>query len=104
MKILLRYINRYDYNNMMIEIFDENYFIDIDKVQEIISLPGTVSGDSEQNMSIVKFELVKTMIDVIMSENEVVDTTLGAHSVKDMSLPFKFAFNTLFANKIITKF
>lgn len=87
----------------MIEVLGENYYIDIDKVQEIISIEDKTSGDSEQNISLVKFELVKTMIDVIMTENEDVDSNLGVHGLKDISIPFKIAFNTLLFHKILRK-
>jgi len=92
----------YDFD-IMIEVLGENYYIDIERVQEIISIEDKTSGDSEQNISLVKFELVKTMIDVIMSENEEVDSNLGAVSLKDISIPFKIAFNTLLYHKILKR-
>lgn len=87
----------------MIEIFGENYYIDIDRVQEIITIPELNTGNTEQNISLVKFELLKTMIDVIMTENEEIDTNLGIKGLKGLSLPFKLAFNTLLFHKIIRK-
>jgi len=47
--------------------------------------------------------LVKTLIDVVMTENEEVDTNLGVKGTKDLSIPFKLAFNTLLFHKIIRK-
>jgi len=88
----------------MIEVFGENYYIDIERVQDIIALPDKQSGETEQNISLVKFELVKTLIDVVMSENEEVDNNLGVKGTKDLSIPFKLAFNTLLFHKIIIKF
>jgi len=67
----------------MIEVFGEHYYVDIEKVQDIISLPDKQSGETEQNISLVKFELVKTLIDVVMTENEEVDTNLGVKGTKD---------------------
>ena len=87
----------------MIEVLGENYYIDIDRVQDIIAIYEKTTGDTEQNISIVKFELVKTMIDVIMTENEDVDSNLGRHGLKDISIPFKIAFNTLLFHKILKK-
>lgn len=87
----------------MIEIFGEHYYVDIEKVQDIISLPDKQSGETEQNISLVKFELVKTLIDVLMTEGEDVDNNLGAKATKDLSIPFKLAFNTLLFHKIIRK-
>lgn len=87
----------------MINVLGEHYYIDIERVQEIIALPDNGSGDTEQNISLVKFELVKTMIDVVMTENEDVDNNLGMKGTKDLSIPFKIAFNTLLFHKIIIK-
>jgi hypothetical protein len=36
-----------------------------------------------------------------LTEREEMDENLGIHSAKNLSLPFKFAFNTLLMNKII---
>ena len=87
----------------MINVLGEHYYIDIERVQEIIALPDNGSGDTEQNISLVKFELVKTMIDVVMTENEDVDNNLGMKGTKDLSIPFKIAFNTLLINHILKK-
>jgi hypothetical protein len=43
------------------------------------------------------------MVDVIMTENEDVDSNLGRHGLKDISIPFKIAFNTLLFHKILRK-
>ena len=87
----------------MIEVFGEHYYVDIEKAQEIISLPDKTSGETEQSMSLIKLELVKTMVDVIMTENEEIDSKLGNKGLKDLSIPFKIAFNTLLFHKIIRK-
>ena len=88
----------------MIEVFGEHYYVDIEKVHDIISLPDKQSWETEQNISLVKFELVKTLIDVVMTENEDVDTNLGAKGTKDLSIPFKLAFNSLLNKKLINKY
>jgi hypothetical protein len=87
--------------NNMITILGEQYYIDIEKVQDVISLPEKTTGDTEQNMSLVKFELVKTMIDVLMTENEEVDENLGLKGTLNLSMPFKLAFNTLLVHGIL---
>jgi hypothetical protein len=88
----------------MIEVFGEHYFIDIDKIEQFINIPKTepVSGDTnEQHISVVKYEVVKTMIEVIMGEDEEFDDNLGLKSAKGSSLPFKLAFNTMLKHKLI---
>lgn len=85
----------------MMKIFNEHYYFDIDRVQEIVSLPDVASGDTEQSMSIVKFEIVKAMIDTIMTEEIEVDEQLGKAGLNQLPVPFKFAFNTLLYHNII---
>jgi hypothetical protein len=41
------------------------------------------------------------LIDVILTEREDLDEGLGAHAGKDLSIPFKIAFNTLLINNIL---
>ena len=43
------------------------------------------------------------MVDVLLSESEDVDETLGPKS-SEISIPFKLAFNTLINKKIINKY
>lgn len=86
----------------MLKILGENYYIDIDKIDEYVTL--SVSKETGENhISIVKFELVKTMIDVIMSEVEPVDEALGNKS-SEITIPFKVAFNTLLNKKMINQY
>jgi hypothetical protein len=86
----------------MIKILNENYYIDLDKIEEAVNLP-PLSGSSEQHISVVKYDMIKLMVDVIMSETEEVDETLGQKS-SELTIPFKLAFNTLLNKKIINKY
>ncbi len=89
----------------MIKIFNENYYIDLDVIQKMSTFESTddsVSGSSEQHISVVKYEMIKLMLDVLLSENEEVDEKLGLNS--SHSIPFKLAFNTLLNNHIINKY
>lgn len=85
----------------MIKILGEQYYIDINQVQETITIPNLTTGDTEQNVSIVKFELIKTMIDVLMTESEEIDENLGVKGINGLSMPFKLAFNTLLVHGIL---
>ena len=88
----------------MIPIWDENYFIDLDKVEEFIDLTSVVNEElsgntSEQKINLVKFEMVKLMLDVIMSEQSESDEKLGLKN-SELSIPFRLAFNSLLYKKI----
>ena len=85
----------------MLKFLGEHYFIDIEKVNDITIMKNIGTGDTEPNISLVKFELVKTMIDVVMTENEEVDDNLGIKGSNNLSLPFKLAFNTLLTHGIL---
>jgi hypothetical protein len=92
----------------MIPIWDENYFIDLDKVEEFIDLTSVVNEElsgntSEQKINLVKFEMVKLMLDVIMSEQSESDEKLGLKN-SELSIPFRLAFNSLLYKKIITSY
>jgi hypothetical protein len=86
----------------MLKILGENYYIDIDKLDEYVNIPN-MSGGVDNHISVVKFETIKAMIDVILTENEPVDETLGNKST-EITIPFKIAFNTLLNKKIINKY
>ena len=87
----------------MLNIFGEPYHIDFDKIENLISIKQTDTGDTEQNVSIVKFELIKTMLDVVLSESGEIDEKMGLKGSNDLTIPFKIAFNTLLMKKIINK-
>ena len=85
----------------MLNIFGETYHIDFDKIENLISIKQTDTGDTEQNVSIVKFELIKTMLDVVLSESGEIDEKMGLKGSNDLTIPFKIAFNTLLRYEII---
>jgi hypothetical protein len=83
----------------MIKVLGQLYYLDFEKIDSLITIIST--GDTESNVSIVKFELVKTMIDVIMSESEDVDDMMGLKGSNSLSIPFKIAYNTLLRYEIL---
>jgi hypothetical protein len=88
----------------MLKVLNEHYYLDIDAMENYINIPPStdvVSGDT--HISVVKYEMVKTMVEILMTESEEVDETLGQKS-SSLSIPFKLAFNTLINKKIINKY
>ncbi len=65
---------------------------------EIIGVP-----PAETQVNLVRYEMYKTMVEILMTESEEVDETLGTKS-SNLSIPFKIAFNTLINKKIINKY
>ena len=101
---------------MMLSIFAEDYFIDIDKLDEYVQVPSNievkkikdensnpVDGQDGNTISIVKYEVLKLMLEVVMDGNESIDEKMGSKST-ELSIPFKLSFNTLLNKKIITKY
>ena len=83
----------------MFKILGENYYIDLDKIEKEVELLNT-SGESQ--IHLVKYEIVKMMIDTVLTEVENVDENMGFKS-SELTIPFKIAFNTLIFKNIINK-
>lgn len=86
----------------MINILGKNYYLDFHEMDKIVAVPSTGSTESEgMQVNLIKFEMLKMMIEVLMTEQENLDENLGVYSSKDLSLPFKLAFNTLLTHNIL---
>ena len=60
------------------------------------------SGVTETKVNLIKFEMVKMLLEVILSEDVEMDDKLGIKSSNSStSIPFKIAFNTLLNKKLI---
>jgi hypothetical protein len=88
----------------MIKVFNEYYYLDLDKLEEYLSIPPREDDqeNAENQFSAIKYEIVKLMIEVVFSENKDLDEKLGINNQGELSLPFKMAFNTLLNYKILT--
>ena len=92
----------------MIPIWDENYFIDLDRIEEFIDLTNVINDEisgntNDHKINVVKYEMVKLMLDVIMTEGIESDEKLGMKN-SELSIPFKLAFNSLLNKKIISSY
>ena len=100
----------------MLKILNEEYYLDFDRIEEFVNIPQTKEvvdvkeneddddlDEAGQQISIVKYEMIKMMIDVILTEGGEVDEVMGARS-SELSIPFKLAFNSLLNKKILNKY
>jgi hypothetical protein len=87
----------------MLKILGEHYYLDLDEIEEYINIPQT-TATTENHISIVKYEIVKVLMDTILTENEPVEETLGIKSSGNMTISFKVAFNTLLNKKLLNKY
>jgi len=88
----------------MISVLGENYYIDLDVIEEYLDMSDDtttepLSGTTEMKINIIKFEMVKTLLDTILTEQETVDEKLGMKSNSNLSIPFRIAFNSLLNKK-----
>lgn len=91
----------------MLELFGEHYYLNlenIDKFVNVSNMPTTGTTEGEEKIAFVKYEMIKIMTDVIMSESEDIDEKLGSKSSSQVTIPFKLAWNTMLLNKFIEKF
>lgn len=96
----------------MLNVLGENYYIDLDEVEKYLDMTDQqdetvepLSGSSEMRINVIKFELVKLLLDTILSEQEPLEDKLGLNSNKNnTSVPFKLAFNTLLNKKLINHY
>jgi len=98
----------------MFKIFNENYYIDMDVIDEYVQLTTEVVDEDskkdddtlklkeEKQIHLVKYELVKDLLETILTESSEADENLGLKS-NEVTIPFKIAFNTLLMKKIINK-
>jgi hypothetical protein len=89
----------------MLKILGEHYYLDLEKIEEFTNVTPSESftGVSENHISVVKYDIIKLLIEILMSENEQIDETLGIKS-KEVTIPFKLAFNSLINKKLINKY
>ncbi len=87
----------------MFKIFNETYYVDIDEIEKYINIPSS-SGGTEMHINVVKYEVVKMMMEVLMTEDEEMDESLGLKGGNGTTIPFKLAFNSLLNKKLINKY
>jgi hypothetical protein len=102
----------------MLQFLEENYYVDFIALEKEVNIPKNEDGKEmnteketektsedkfAQHISVVKFETIKMMLEVVLTEREEIDENLGirAGTSKSLSIPFKIAFNTLLRHGII---
>ena len=94
----------------MLKVLGENYYVDLDAIEEYLDMTDEVSvepisGQTEMRINIIKFEMVKMMLETVLSEHEDIDDKLGLKaSASNTSIPFKIAFNSLLNKQLINHY
>lgn len=87
----------------MLKVLGEYYYIDINKINEICKSETSITTDSntEMNLNIPVYNVINMCCESLLSEYDEADENLGIISESQLSISFKFAFNTLKYNEIL---
>ena len=93
----------------MQKVLGEHYFIDLDKIEEYLDITeikdSTNSDGPELKVNVIKFEMIKLLLETILSEQDMSDDKLGIKQTnQSTSIPFKLAFNSLLNKKLINHY
>ena len=98
----------------MINVLGENYYIDLDKIEEYLEMEdvvntenigGVETNNSDTKVNLIKFELVKMLLDTILTESDDgIDEKLGIKNATKTTIPFRLAFNSLLNKKLINHY
>jgi hypothetical protein len=89
----------------MMNVFGESYHFNLEKIDEFVNYYSQTTGETDnQHISIIKYEMVKLLVEIVLSETEEVDDKLGMKGSNNLTLPFKLSWNTMLKNKFIEKF
>jgi len=97
----------------MIKVLGENYYFDLDKIEEYLDMSvkpdedmedDEFSGSTDMKVNIIKFEMVKMLMDTILTEHEEIDEKLGMKYSNNTSIPFRLSFNSLLNKKLINHY
>lgn len=100
----------------MFEIFNEYYYIDLDKLYETVKMNDEPTKEvttneegievidiTSEQLNAVKYEFYKFLVEVIFTEkDDDVDEHIGMHN-SSLSLGYRMSFNTLLNDGIIKK-
>ena len=93
----------------MISVLGENYYIDLDVIEEYLDMSDDtttepLTGSTEMKINIIKFEMIKMLLETVLTEQDIVDEKLGMKSSANTSIPFRIAFNSLLNKKLINHY
>jgi len=111
--------------NDLFELAGEKFYLDTQGISDFIKinekttideLLNKKSNDDKEDydkdlieyqgplIDMAKWEIIKAMIETILSENGVIDESMGFKKLESqLSIPFRLSFNTLLKNKLILK-
>tara|TARA_R110001583_G_scaffold47212_1_gene147927 strand:+ start:887 stop:1201 length:315 start_codon:yes stop_codon:yes gene_type:complete len=89
-------------SNLQLDIVGVPMYVDVDEFVSLVTTESTSEEDDGQfHINAPKYEILRLMLDVVLSDNEVVDDTLGIRGLRNSTIPFKLTLNTLINYNII---
>ena len=89
-------------------IAGSHFYLDFEEFDKIIKISEPIEKkDKDGNpiegyeINAPRYEILRLMIDTLLTSVEELDEDMGSYSLKNLTIPFKFAFNTLSHYKII---
>jgi len=91
----------------MLKIMNEHYYVDLDQIEEYLDMSDIDSDPSDKNISeikinVIRYEMVKMLLETVLTEAEMPDEKLGMKT--QLTIPFTLAFNSLLNKKIIKRY
>jgi hypothetical protein len=89
-----------------LDIGGHELYIDFDKISDIVRLETETYLDEEGNLvdngaeggphiDITKYEMLREMVGVVLSSNDIIDDKMGLIALNTLPIPFKISYNTL---------
>ena len=85
-------------DDFYLPIAGSNLYVDVDSLIDKVTIS---DDDTGLHINAPKYETFRLMLEVLMSESEIVDDMLGVKSLHKSTIPFKISLNTLINYNII---
>lgn len=95
-----------------LDIGGHELYIDFDKISDIVRLETETYLDEEGNLvdnggeggphiDITKYEMLREMVGVVLSSNDIIDDKMGLIALNTLPIPFKISYNTLVEYEVL---
>jgi hypothetical protein len=89
-------------SNLQLDIVGVPMYVDVDEFINLVTTHSTKKDDDDSlQINAPKYEILRLLLDVVLSDNEIVDDTLGIRALRNSTIPFKLTLNTLINYNII---
>ena len=102
-------LNKYNLEDTFsLSIAGAHFYLDFEELENLIRIVEQKKSKDEEGdpiggyeINAPRYEILRMMIDTLLTSIEELDEDMGTYSLKNLTIPFKLAFNTLSHYKII---